>query len=197
VIVMKPKTVAGPLLEVFEKVRASRPRAQATHVYLDVHHAMLELIDPSWENRLIEHLDHPVDPRDQAGLIDETYWQITAAEILGHLRSQKAIRPLLAVLLSPSKAAAQGDAVLSLVKIGKPAVAPTVALLRGEDKELVEYSKTEAVKGAADPEEAAKGAGTAYVGAAAWSSPPSAARRPAPPWSRPWARRPTSWPRPS
>ena len=58
------------------------------------------------------------------------------------------------------------------IKIGKPAIAPTIALLRGEDKELVEYSKGENAQGrrrarrqGADAAE--KAADTAYIGAAA------------------------------
>jgi hypothetical protein len=166
---MKLKTASQPLIDVFTKVHASKPKAQSTGVYRDVHDAMVALEDPAWEGQLVTYLGRPLpaDPKDTAGITDEMYWQITAAELVGHLKSASAVKPLLKVMLTPTKAAAQGDAVLSLVKIGKPAVGPTVALLRGEDKDLVEFSKTEAVKGAADPKEAAKGAGTAYVGGAA------------------------------
>ncbi len=60
----------------------------------------------------------------------------------------------------------------ALIKIGKPVVAPAIALLRSEDKELVEYSKGENLKANAGadgkvPDAAAKAAEKAHVGAAA------------------------------
>jgi HEAT repeat protein len=164
---MKLKSAAGPLFEVFTKVKASKPKAQASNFPREVHDAMIALDDPSWEPQLISYLGHVVDQKEQATFTDEMFWQITAAEILGRIKSEKAVKPLLKLMLAPAKAAGQGDAVLALVKIGKPAIGPTVALLRGEDKELVDFSKAEVMKAAAGNKEAEKAAGTAYVGAAA------------------------------
>src|SRR5262249_24873054 len=102
---------------------------------------------------------------------DETFWQVTAVEVLGQLKSAAAVKPLLKMMLTPSKGGFQGDAVLALVKIGKPVIAPAIALLRGEDKDLVDFSKAEVLKAAGDkPDDkknAEKAAGTSYVGAAA------------------------------
>lgn len=166
VAAMKLKTAAGPLMEVFTKIKASKPKAQAA--YRDVHDAMVAIDDPSWETQLVTYLGRPVDQKEQATFTDEMFWQITAVEILGNLKSANAVKPLLKLMLSPAKAAGQGDAVLALVKIGKPAIAPTVALLRGEDKDLVDFSKGEVMKAAgANAKEAEKAAATAHVGAAA------------------------------
>jgi HEAT repeat protein len=165
VAAMKLKSAAGPLMDVFTKIHASRPKAQST--YRDVHDAMVALQDPSWEPQLIQYLNRPLDSKDQAVINDEMFWEITAAEVLGFMKSEKAVRPLLKLMLSPMKGAGQGDAVLALVKIGKPAIGPTVALLRGTDKDLVDYSKAEVVKAAAGDKQAEKGAASAYVGAAA------------------------------
>ena len=169
VAAMKLKEAAAPLMEVFTKIRASKPKAQST--YRDVHDAMLALVDPGWETQLINYVNRPADQKDQAVFTDEMFWQITAVELLGQLKSAGAVKPLLKLMLTPSKAAGQGDAVLALVKIGKPAIAPTVALLRGEDKDLVDFSKAEVLKAAGDkPEDkknAEKAASTAYVGTAA------------------------------
>jgi hypothetical protein len=169
VAAMKLKSAAGPLMDVFTKMRASKPKAQST--YRDVHDAMLALLDPSWEGQLINYLGRPADQKDQAAFNDETFWQVTAVEVLGQLKSAAAVKPLLKLMLTPSKGGFQGDAVLALVKIGKPAIAPTIALLRGDDKDLVDFSKAEVLKAAGDkPEDkknAEKSAGTAYVGTAA------------------------------
>ncbi len=78
--------------------------------------------------------------------------------------------PLLKVVLSPFKADAATTAILALTKIGKPAIQPTIALLQGDQKELVEYSKVENLKGAGGDKASAeqkKAAETAHVAAAA------------------------------
>jgi hypothetical protein len=168
---MKLKAAAGPLFDVFTKIHASKPKAQP--IYRDIHDAMIALEDPSWESQLITYIGRPADQKDQAVFTDEMFWQITAVELLGQMKSANAVNPLLKLMLAPAKVAGQGDAVLALVKIGKPAIAPTIALLRGDAsaKDLIEYSKGEVLKAAGDkPEDkknAEKAAGTAHIGAAA------------------------------
>ncbi len=173
---MKMKSAAGPLIDVFLKLRASKPKGG--QVYRDVSEAMIELaesdmtIAQGWESQLLERIGRPIaDPKDIPTLKDELVWQITAAQLLGMSKSEKAVVPLLKVMLSPAKADAGATAILALVKIGKPAIAPTVALLKGENKDLVEYSKLETLKasGAGDKPsaEAQKAAASAYVNTAA------------------------------
>jgi hypothetical protein len=162
---LKLKSAAGPLMEAFTKVRASKPKAST--IYRDVSDAMEELQDPSWEAQLITYLGRPVDPKVPATVTDEMFWQITSAKILGLMKSNNAVKPLIKMVLSPYKAAGAMTSILALIKIGKPAIGPTVALLKGEDTELVEYSKVENVKAAAGDKNAEKGAATAHLGAAA------------------------------
>src|SRR6185436_1333397 len=104
------------------------PKAGAT--YRDVHDAMVALLDKSWEPQLITYLGRPVDPKDGNLMRDELFWQITSAEVLGLMKSEAAVKPLIKILLSPAKADAGTTAVLALVKIGKPSIASTTALLR-------------------------------------------------------------------
>jgi HEAT repeat protein len=170
---MKMKSAAAPLMDVFINLRVSKLK-QEPELYRDVHDAMMSLADPAWESQLIDRLNRPIgaDKKDVAALRDEVYWQTTAAEILGHLKSANAVKPLIKVAISPQKADVALNAIYALIKIGKPSVAPTIALLRGDDKELVEYSKTENMKAAAGPDgkapdSAAKAAEKAYIGAAA------------------------------
>ena len=164
---MKLKSAAGPMMEAFSKLRASKPKAQST--YRDVYDAMVSLSDPSWEPQLIALLGHAIDEKDKNAFTDEMFWQQTAAVVLGNLKSANAVKPLIKLLLAPAKASAHIDAILALVKIGKPAIGPTVALLKGEEKDLVDYSKGEALKAAAasGDKNAEKAAGTAYVATAA------------------------------
>ena len=169
---MKLKTASAPLIDVFIKLRVSKLK-QENELYRDVSDAMVELADPAWEAQLIEKLGHPInDRKDVANLKDEIVWQTTSALLLGNLKSTAAVKPLIKIVLSPNKADIGATAVNALIKIGKPAVAPTIALLRSEDKELMEYSKGEQLKANAGadgkvPDAAAKAAEKAHVGAAA------------------------------
>jgi hypothetical protein len=166
---MKLKGAAGPLLDVFTKMKPSKPKAGA--MYRDVYDAVTSLADPSWESTLIANLDKPVnDPKKRESLLDEVQWSmVTSAKVLGDIKSEKAVPSLIKVMLTPAKADAHMTSVLALVKIGKPATTAAIALLKGENKELLEYSKVEALKGYGDKPNAdqIKQATNAYVATAA------------------------------
>jgi len=164
---MKLKTASAPLLEVFGKIHASKPKAQA--VYRDVHDAMVQLLDPAWKPNLITALGQPVDPKDTANQLDQQFWQVTAAELLGLMKDKDAVKPLIKVLLNPAKGFAGTTAVLALVKIGKPAEEAAVKLLDGSDQDLVNYSKTESLKSVGEKggKDAKNAAEVAYIGTAA------------------------------
>lgn len=161
----KLKSASAPIMDVFKKIHASKPKGSTA--YRDVHDAMIAIADPTWEKELTGYLDHAVDQKDQAKLTDEMFWQITSAELLGHMKAANAVKPLIKMLLSPPKVAGQTDSILALVKIGKPAIGPAAALLKGEDKDLVDYSKGEVLRAAAGDKNAEKAAGSAHIGAAA------------------------------
>lgn len=143
---MKLKSAAGPLYEVFKTIKPSKPKAQA--VYRDVYDAMIGLADPSWEPELIKNLDKLLsDPKKPQAILDEVQWMTTtSAKILGDIKAEKAVRPLIKVMLTRAKADAHMTSVLSLVKMGKPAATAAIALLKGEDTELVKYSRDQAIE---------------------------------------------------
>src|SRR5262249_55951339 len=103
-------------------------------------------------------------------LLDEVQWTgTTSAKILGDIKSEKAVPALIKVMLTPAKADAHMTSVLSLVKIGKTATAAAISLLQGENKDLVDYGKVEALKQFGDKPNAdqIKQASSAYVATAA------------------------------
>jgi hypothetical protein len=168
VAALKLQGAASPLFDVFTKIKASKPKAATA--YRDVHDAMVALLDKSWEPQLITYLGRPMDPKDGTVMRDEQFWQVTSAEVLGLMKSTGAIKPLIKVLLSPAKGDMGSTAVLALVKIGKPSIPPAVALLKGEDKDLVDYAIGEALKGAGGDKagaDAKKAASASYVNTAA------------------------------
>jgi hypothetical protein len=169
---LKLKGSGAALMEVFVKLKTSKPKADA--IYRDVHDALIEVADPAWESQLIGLVNRPInDRKDGAMLKDEMFWQITAAELLGVLKSNAAVKPLIKAILSPNKAEIGNTALNALIKIGKPSIAPALALLKGEDKDLVDYAKTETVKATPPgsdgkvPASAIKAAETAHIGTAA------------------------------
>lgn len=147
VAAMKSKDAAGPLFDAFSKVRPSKPKGQL--VYRDVLEAVVEVSDPSWETQCNTMIGKPIVDRKD---IDETYWQVGCARILGNIKAEKAVPNLIKVVLSPIKAGVQETAINALIKIGKPAIAPVLALLKGENADLIEYAKLEALKVSAGPD---------------------------------------------
>ena len=171
---MKMKSASKDLLDVFLKLRVSKLK-QESELYRDVSDAMVDLADPTWEGELIKKLEQPIsDRKDVASLKDEIVWQTTSALLLGNLKSAAAVKPLIKIVLSPNKADIASTAVNALIKIGKPAVEPTIALLHSDDKvkDLIDYSIGENLKAntGADgkmPPAASEAAKTAHVGTAA------------------------------
>lgn len=159
------RDAAGPLFDVFLKL--SFATEGGTRIGRDVHDALIALADPAWEQRLIGLLERPLpDRKDLPRLKEQLYWQLTAADVLGVLRSEKAIEPLLRVVLSPAKVDVHVSAVHALLAIGKAAVGPAAAVLRGEDKALVAYAREEAQRARVDTPPQ-KGEPPAHVGPAA------------------------------
>lgn len=151
VAAMKAKDAAGPLFDAFSKLRASKPKAAP--IYRDINEAVVEMSDPSWEAQCITMTSKPInDKKDMNTYNDESFWQLTCAQVLGNLKSEKAVPNLIKIMLSPLKVQAQSTAINALIKIGKPAVAPSLALLKGENADLVEYAKLEAMKVSAGPD---------------------------------------------
>ncbi len=155
---MKSKELAGPVLAAFEALKAHTQLGGIS--YKDYSKGMVDAPDPSWEGPLIEKLNakikHPSTGKNktqQRDLIDpyrdELFWQVTAAQVLGELKSEKAVEPLIKTILDPSKGDVATTALLALVKIGKPSVDRAAKVLLNEEDELVKFAK-KAIKDATD-----------------------------------------------
>ncbi len=143
---MKQKSLAPQVMKVFTTAKFSKPKVK--QISKDLTNAMLAVVDTAQEDELVKMLEAPIDLKVEENVHEQAFWQTVAARALGDMKSQKAIRPLIKTILSPSKGPVSNTALVALVKIGKAAVGPAEQLLKGEDKELVEYSTTEALKGA-------------------------------------------------
>lgn len=143
---MKLTGTADEMIGAFGKLRADSE--EGGPVYRDFNQAMLTMADKSWTKPLIDKLEPPLELPQQgeqnkgkvAEFRNQQFWQTTAAQLLGVIGDPAGVEALLKVLLDPAKANVHADAVVSLVKIGKPAIAKATQLLEGEDKALVEFA---------------------------------------------------------
>ena len=128
--------------KLFKALHASSKKAQIEGFSRSLQRAVVGLADKSWEQELIAMLSEPVNPRgDFKRWRDQRYWQITAAKVLGRMRSQAAIEPLMKVLLSPMKSDIRPSALEALVRIGAPVVGVAEAALRGDHEGLVAHAR--------------------------------------------------------
>jgi hypothetical protein len=134
---LKPASVVGPMMEAFQKLKASSMLGGIS--YRDVTEAMVANAQKSWVGPMIAMLEkditRPENAKDRDGVDkyrDQQFWQITSAQVLGELQAAEAVEPLMKVMLDPNKADIAATAVLALVKIGKPAVDSASKLLTAE-----------------------------------------------------------------
>jgi hypothetical protein len=146
VIAMKSKGLATEVIKVYQTLEFSRPKAKL--IGKDVTNAVLAVIDASHEDVFLKALEKPWDPSNQQAMQNEAFWQTVAARALGELKSEKAAKPLLQVILTPSKGPIGSTALVAMVKIGKPSIKAAEGVLNGSDAELVKFSTGEQLKGA-------------------------------------------------
>ncbi|MBI4955181.1 MAG: hypothetical protein HY908_24370 [Myxococcales bacterium] len=165
---MKLKAASGALLKLFLALPASSKKAQNKTFYQTVDGALIDLLDPAWEDQLIKALDKPFDNSltDMTAASNEQFWQATSAKLLGYLKSKKAVPSLIKAVISPYKAkwGIGTTALIALIRVGKPSMEAALKVLTSDDKDIVDFSKKvnlEAIKATA---EAAKRSGPPTTG---------------------------------
>lgn len=155
---MKMPALSEPMVASFDQLRAST--MEGGRVYRDLNDAMLKNPSPAWSGILKKKLEPEITPPQNAKeksqvdkFRDELFWQTTSAQLLGEIKDESAIEPLLKVMLDPSKADVQATAVLALVKIGKPAADRTIKILKDQDPAMASYAaaRTQRASGAKEP----------------------------------------------
>jgi len=119
--------------------------------YVDTMNVMVAVSHPSWVPTLIERLNRPmspyewdeeVDEKKTAAYRSEQFWQVTAADVLGEIRSPDAVRALFKIVVDPNKSDVAPRATTAMVKIGKPSMSVLVDALLGKDRELLTFART-------------------------------------------------------
>jgi len=155
---MKLDSLAEGMGQAFDKLKASSK--DGAMAYRDLNEAMLKRPSASWSGLLKMKLQDDITPPGDGkspelveNFKNELFWQTTSAQLLGEIKDDSAVEPLLKVMLDPAKADVQMTAVLALVKIGKPAVARTIKLLADQDADLASYcaARVQRATGAKEP----------------------------------------------
>jgi hypothetical protein len=145
---LKPPAARAAVLRVFTELEASSRRAQAGGLAQALGRAVVALAEPSWEPQLLSLVERPITHGDATPPFgapsslrtyawrNEVYWQTTAATALGRLRSDKALVPLVKVLLSPDKDDVAAAATAALVSIGRPASSLALELIAGKGPQV-------------------------------------------------------------
>lgn len=146
---MRDADALDAIIGVFMKLQAGSEKGSV--MWKDYMESMQEIASPTWEPQLLERLNRPMEIPDKdkdkdnkdkiTGYRNEQFWQVTAADILGTIKSAKAVKPLFKCIVNPSKADVAASAVMALVKIGKPAMPALSDALLGKDTELNEWAK--------------------------------------------------------
>src|SRR4029079_15702264 len=129
------------LWDCFAKFQPSK-NTKSINLVKDLQNAVMVVKDKSYGPKAVEKLAAPVtDPKDPAQGMDQIqFWQATAARLVGELKFTGAVKPLVKVLMTPTK----GDLIfpvrLALTKMPKESEPVLIAALKGSDPELAELA---------------------------------------------------------
>ncbi|MEM9696184.1 MAG: hypothetical protein AAGA56_26805, partial [Myxococcota bacterium] len=145
--------MSAAVFDLFKQTHGSYVKAKANRFYLVLNTTLRQIADPAWEPELIKMVEVPVKSlanKYKKQLEDQQFWQQTAATLLGAAQSTKAVVPLLKVTLNPFKARWSNDAMIALIRIGKPSLDSALKLMKGEDEALIGYAETQYKKALED-----------------------------------------------
>ncbi len=125
----------------FSKFQASK--AKSINLVQDLHDAVLTVKSPSYATKALDKLSAPVDPKIPEQSLDQIqFWQRTAIQVLKELKYGPAARPLVTMMLTPSKRDLFATASSALMAIPKEAEPLLIAALKGTDPD---FAKLEAM----------------------------------------------------
>lgn len=125
------------LWDCFAKFQPSKNN-KSINLVKDLQNAVMVVKDKSYGAKAVEKLAAPVsDPKDPAQGMDQIqFWQLTAARLIGELKFTPGVKPLVKVLMTPTKADLIFPVRLALTRMPKEAEPVLIAALKGTDPEL-------------------------------------------------------------
>lgn len=120
------------LWDCFAKFQPSK--AKSINLVKDLQTAVKTVKHPSYGPKAVALLSRPVNNPDnpEVAMDELQFWQLTAAQIVGDLKFTPAVKPLVTVLMTPSKKALTFPVRLALHKMYKEASPELVKALKGE-----------------------------------------------------------------
>jgi hypothetical protein len=124
------------LWDCFAKFQPSK--AKSINLVKDLQNAIMVVKSPTYGAKAVEKLAAPVsDPKDPVQGMDQIqFWQLTAARLIGELKFTPGVKPLVKVLMTPTK----GDLIfpvrLALTRMPKEAEPVLISALKGTDPDL-------------------------------------------------------------
>ncbi|MGO8994138.1 MAG: hypothetical protein ACLQVI_12480 [Polyangiaceae bacterium] len=129
------QTVKDALWNCFDKFQVSKTKM--FELVKALHDAVIAVSDPSYGPKAVGKLNAAVDPKNVDSVRDQLqFWQLTAVQIVGNLKFVPAVKPLVAVLLAPTKKDLSATAKNSLLKMAKDAEPVLISALNGSDKDF-------------------------------------------------------------
>lgn len=131
-----------PIWSLFRGLHASSKKGEIGGFAPALSGAVERLAVPAWEAEAAKMLAAPLDPNGALKAFrDQLFWQRTAARLLGRLRSESAVEPLMRVVLDPQKHDIAPAAIEALASIGAPAAETARLVLAGEHRALGEHAQ--------------------------------------------------------
>jgi hypothetical protein len=129
------QTVKDALWNCFDKFQVSKTKM--FELVKALHDAVIAVSDPSYGPKAIAKLNAPVDLKNVDSQRDHLqFWQITAVQLEGNLRYAPAAKPLVTILLTPTKKDLVVTTQNALLKIAKDAEPVLIGALNGSDKDF-------------------------------------------------------------
>ncbi|MDB4937122.1 MAG: hypothetical protein JWP87_4094 [Labilithrix sp.] len=125
------------LWECFAKFQPSK-NTKSINLVKDLQNAVMVVKDKSYGAKAVEKLAAPVsDPKDPSQGMDQIqFWQLTAARLIGELKFTPGVKPLVKVLMTPTKADLIFPVRLALTRMPKESEPVLIAALKGTDPDL-------------------------------------------------------------
>jgi hypothetical protein len=137
---MTDQPTIDALWKCFAKFQPSK--AKSINLVTNLHDAVLAVSSPSYGPGAVALLAAPVDPASTDSMMDQTqFWQKTAVQIIKQLKYGPAAKPLVTVLLTPTKGdlrASTNAAILAIAKDSEPVL---IAAMNGTDPDLAKLNK--------------------------------------------------------
>ncbi len=129
------QNVKDALWNCFDKFQVSKTKM--FELVKALHDAVVAVSDPSYGPKAVGKLNAPVDPKNVDSVRDQLqFWQLTAVQIVGELRFAPAVKPLVTILLTPTKKDLRATTSNALLKLAKDSEPVLIGALNGSDKDF-------------------------------------------------------------